>query len=105
METRAIKEGKLYLLVLNDMRSDKIEYSKIAAAATTMETLENFIKEQTVEPYKNEGWGKYYKKDGPLEWYNTPFESFGQGIKEDWFNLDSIIANTNVYIIDRENLI
>ena len=62
----------MWVLQLNDMRSSKIEILNSVARAKTKEELEAFIERESVETYRDERWGKTFKKDGPLEWYNRP---------------------------------
>lgn len=66
----------MYILRLNDMRGPKVEVLTDICIADTKEELENFIKTETVESYKDETpenkWTKVFKKGGPLEWYNPP---------------------------------
>lgn len=63
----------MWILQLNDMRSPKIERHTIICKAETKEELEEFLIHEQVEPYQDGQWGKCYRKDGPLEWYNPPF--------------------------------
>lgn len=85
METRVLHQVKIYKLVLNDMRSPKIEHTEIAAVATTPRALTEFMeREREPESYSDGTWGKVFRKGGPLEWYNSPFDSLGQGIQEEW---------------------
>ena len=63
----------MWILQLNDMRSPKIEITTVVCKAETPEELEAFLKREEVGLYQEDGWGKHYRKDGPLEWYNPPF--------------------------------
>lgn len=76
----------MFVLLLNNMKSAKIEYSDEVFWAETRGALEDLIKQETVPSYKDEHYGKSFsktfRKNGPLEWYNRPFESLNQGIVE-----------------------
>lgn len=64
----------MYVLLLNDMRSPKIEMLTPICRAETKEELEAFISRERVEPYKtDEHWHKVYRQGGPLEWFNEPY--------------------------------
>ena len=84
----------MWVLLLNDMRSGRIENLKPVVRHETKEGLLNFVESQKVEPYVTVGehilvhttdmlagqidrsndykYHKVFKKDGPLEWYNEP---------------------------------
>lgn len=62
----------MWILQLNDMRSSKIEISTTVVRAETKEELESFIERERVEGYHDDNWGKGFRKDGPLEWFNQP---------------------------------
>lgn len=70
--------SKPWILMLNDMRSPKIEYSELAIVAGSREEIEAILTSETVEPYRDDGWFKTFRKGGPLEWFNRPSPSFGQ---------------------------
>lgn len=82
----------MWLLKLNDMRASKIEIMTKICIAETPEALEEFLDSESVTPYQENGWGKTFRKGGPLEWYNPPFGgSMGDhivymGTEEDWIN-------------------
>jgi hypothetical protein len=80
-----------YVLVMNDMRSPKIEYGEIVCWAETAQELIDFMdSERADEPYRSPGrdgpetWGKTFREGGPLEWYNDPGSDspFGHGVRE-----------------------
>lgn len=72
---------QLYALYLNPMR-DKYEVRHLIALSEYPEKLQNLLDENRVEPYDDIGiniyfdgpytYHKYFKKNGPLEWYNPP---------------------------------
>lgn len=74
--------SKPWILMLNDMRSPKIEYSELAIVAGSREEIEAILKRESVEPYRDDRWGKTFRKGGPLEWFNRPSETFGQAPRE-----------------------
>lgn len=73
---------RVFTLYLNDMRSAKIEYKRLAAIGDTPVSLENLLKAESVPQYTEEGfdenfgrnikWQKSFRKEGPLEWFNPP---------------------------------
>lgn len=63
----------MWVLLLNDMRSSKIEILTPVARAETKEALLAFLEREKVEGYRDGPWGKSYRKDGPLEWCNPPW--------------------------------
>jgi len=72
----------MFILYLNNMRDCKIEMLQPVAWAETKEQLKQFLEAQKVEPYSDremaetygQTWGKTFRKDGPLEWYNPPYD-------------------------------
>lgn len=64
----------MWILQLNDMRSHKIEMSTTVCRAETKEELETFLERERVDSYKDDMWSKGYRKGGPLEWYNPPWD-------------------------------
>lgn len=81
----------MWLLRLNDMRSPKIEMLRDVALAETREILMDYVlKQRTLEPYTDGEWNKVFQKDGPLEWFNPPYEKYAHehfipiGTLEDW---------------------
>jgi len=60
----------MFILKLNDMRSSNIENLTFIVRAETREELEQFLERETVEYYPDDGWGRQYRKGGPLEWCN-----------------------------------
>ncbi len=70
------KQIKYYKLLLNDMRSDKIEKTKIAAISEDRDKLISWHNDQLDESEWLDGkWRKSFKKGSPLEWFN-PTKSF-----------------------------
>jgi hypothetical protein len=77
----------IYVLLLNDMRSANIENLTPVAWADSGEALGALVDREQVEPYREPGenrygpitWGKSFRKNGPLEWYNLPSVHGGYG--------------------------
>ncbi len=63
-----------WILNLNDMRFAHIEELTFVCWAKTIEELREFVNQETVEPYRDDKWGESFRKFGPLEWYNHPYE-------------------------------
>lgn len=63
-----------WILNLNDMRFSHIQELTFVCWANTIEELKDFVNQETVEPYRDDKWGKTFRKFGPLEWYNRPWE-------------------------------
>lgn len=59
-----------WLLMLNDMRSCRIEILTVAMTAQTKAELVEFVESERVEPYTDGNWGKRFRQGGPLEWFN-----------------------------------
>lgn len=73
-----------YMLLLNDMRSPNVENLQPVAYAATSTELQALLDAERVPSYSDDGgspgrcgyygtgpsWGKVFRKDGPLEWYN-----------------------------------
>ena len=79
----------MWVLKLNDMRFPKIEMFETVAKAERPEKLQAWMVLEKVADYRDGQWGKAFRKGGPLEWYNEPIPSLGQGIfdigtEEDW---------------------
>lgn len=65
---------KLWVLCLNDMRFGNIESLAPVCRAETEAELVAFLESEKVEPYRDERWGKAFRKGGPLEWFNPPYD-------------------------------
>jgi len=58
------------------MRQGHIETIQPVCQAPTIEELQKFLEDEKVEMYYEEDpswgrrWGKRFRKDGPLEWFN-----------------------------------
>lgn len=101
MQTRQLEQVLVYKLCLNDMRSSKIEVTDLVAIATSKNKLEAFLQDNKVELYRDGNWGKTFKKDSPLEWYNEPFSYEWQGILEQWISLEDLeSAKQRILFID-----
>lgn len=59
----------VFVLMLNDMRSHKIEILSIAAVADSKEALGELMERET-DPHMDGRWGKKFRAGGPLEWFN-----------------------------------
>lgn len=71
----------MWILQLNDMRSEDLSKMTPIARAETKEELEEFVKREMVEPYQTVGYGdftKCFKEGGLLEWFNPPVEQIAQ---------------------------
>jgi hypothetical protein len=62
----------MWILMMNDMRSRNVEDLHEVVKSETREKLEDFIKSELVDLYRENGWHKSFRKGGPLEWYNPP---------------------------------
>lgn len=77
----------MWILRLNDMRFPKCEMTEVVAVSEDPEKLLKWMEVEKVEPYRDERWGKVFRKGGPLEWYNEPTADQGViniGDVEDW---------------------
>lgn len=61
----------LFGLLLNPM-TDRTEATRLVAIAEYRSEIESLLRDERVEPYKDDNWHKVYRKGGPLEWYNAP---------------------------------
>ena len=62
-----------WVLFLNDMRSSHIEDVVPALCGESPEELvEAMRKAKASESWSDGRWGKTFKKDSPLEWFNYP---------------------------------
>lgn len=68
----------MFVLQLNDMRRSNVGILTPVARAKTKEELEQFMKQEQVEDYRDGlgRWRKYFRKDGPLEWFNKPLSKY-----------------------------
>ena len=62
-----------YVLNLNHMRSARVENLSPVCWSENPEDFRDLIKREQVEYYRDENWGKNFRKGGPLEWFNPPF--------------------------------
>jgi hypothetical protein len=63
-----------WILLLNDMRMAHYEQVVPVCQAESKEALKAFLMDETVAPYMDGSWGKNFRSQGPLEWYNPPYE-------------------------------
>ena len=108
METRAITEVKIYVLIMNNMRG-QYEDTVIVAVSDGPNKLRNFIDSERVEKYRDEDdlnmvgfpLTKTFRKGGPLEYFNAPYISEDirpidsirpgdTGIFYEWVNIESL---------------
>lgn len=100
VETRIVKQIKIYELALNDMRDPKIEYTCIAAISTDYDKLVAWYNEQKAAEHWIDGrWEKFFKKGSPLEWYNPSCLKLNQDIKSEWILASKYIDIKNSGII------
>jgi len=66
----------MFILVMNDMRYANIETLSELCWASSVEEIDAFLASETVEGYRDERWGKSYRKGGPLEWKNQPYDTY-----------------------------
>jgi len=64
-------EEATHVLLLNDMRFPKVEQLREVCIGSESE-LQALLDRESVELYRDGGWCKTYRKDGPLEWCNRP---------------------------------
>jgi len=81
----------MWVLFLNDMRSDKYEYVQPALRAETREEILDFLKQERVETYKDGRFSKSFRQGGPLEWCNPPFDS----------DLDDLLVDTREHAVEK----
>lgn len=63
-----------YTLMLNDMRLSNIEILDPVAQAEDPELLKNYVENhKAAELWREDTWGKVFKKGSPLEWFNEPY--------------------------------
>ena len=87
METRQVTEVRVYYLILNPV-TGKANDRKIAAMSYDREKLEYWV-DMLKEPesYKDGGFLKRFRKDSPLEMFNSWIGS-GLGILDDWVPIE-----------------
>jgi len=61
----------IFLLLLNDMRSNRFEVLQPISAAPSKEALIQLMERERVIPYQDGRWGKHFRIGGPLEWCNA----------------------------------
>ncbi len=74
------KAETFYVLLLNDMRAANIENGTAVYWCRTPEPLVQLLESEKVDPWQDGGWNKAFRQGGPLEWFNPPWESAGQGV-------------------------
>lgn len=63
-----------YALLLNDMRSPNIENIKVVKVSNNKQELIDWYNSQLTTPYGDGRWGKSFKKESELEWFNPAHE-------------------------------
>ena len=87
------------------LRSPQIEILTDVAWSQTKEELERFIESERVDEYKDGNWYKTFRKDGPLEWYNEPYESFSESHFIRMMTTEELVFNYNKHLDEmKENL-
>ena len=56
---------EIWLLALNDMRAPHIENLTLVCWASNTDDLRRFLEYERVETYKDDNWGKSFRKFGP----------------------------------------
>ena len=95
-----------YIWVLNPMMSN-IENGTQFGPFETIEEAREFIENERVEPYQDEGpdmfnggkmgkkYSKTFRKGGQLEWYNPPHseepDHFGHGLHEVLLRVENVM--------------
>lgn len=78
----------MFILQLNDMRMSQVQILTPVMRSESGPALKAFIEDEKVERYTDGQWGKIFKKDGPLEWYNPAYEGndgiIDVGTVDDW---------------------
>lgn len=64
----------MWILCLNDMRAPQVEILRPVCRAETREQLDDFIERERVASYSDGHWNKNYRRGGPLEWFNPPWD-------------------------------
>jgi len=80
----------MYALILNNMTEPNIENVEVVKAGNTRQELVDFYKKHLAKKaWRDDKWGKAFKKDSPLEWFNPVYNiesgdksHFGEGIQE-----------------------
>lgn len=114
METRMHEQVKLYLLIMNDMRSAHIEDVSIVAVSTSLDALQRWEKDQRApERWRDDRWNKTYSKFTALEWknptqmdpelYSTQYCE--DGVKTEWVNIEELdrIMSSSKWIFVQED--
>ena len=60
-----------YALVLNDMRSSNVENIISVKFSKDKQELIDWYNNKLCKPYRDENWGKTFKKGSELEWFNA----------------------------------
>ena len=94
METRLVKQVKVYFLIMNPV-TDRAESGRIAMMSTSRENLITAYENEHVAVYDDGNFRKVFKQGGPLEWYNPVWtfdgvDPFGHGLSEDWVDMQNL---------------
>ncbi len=112
MQMRQVSEVLIYSLHMNKMTFPKIEMTEIVVVATDLDALKKYVEEQKAPEYWRDGqWGKKFKKDSPLEWYNLPgsldkMSPYNDGVNQEWVRLHKIqeFLQQNPHVVDLSSL-
>lgn len=75
-----------YALMLNDMHSSNVENIQCVMASDDPEKLVEFYFAHLADAFYRDGqWGKAFKKDSPLEWFNPVHNATGGIPKNDYW--------------------
>lgn len=102
METRDVKQIKIWGLILNTMGA--AESGNLVAVASSEQALKDFYYSQQMENTELINGYRYTFKEGPLRNYNpsgtqpVSEDIFGHGIFSQWVNEDEI--RSDVYRVD-----
>ena len=91
METRIIRQVRLYKLILNPMTGRCESGSVVAISLDYCKLVAWYNSQKAPTEYRDGGWNKTFKKGSRLEWFN-PVSSlelnelgvFGHGIVDEW---------------------
>lgn len=88
--------GKVFALLLNDMREPHIENLQIVKIEMSRKPLLDWYRDLAVQPYTDPkdgktgagglttSWKKYFRRGSELEWFN-PNESMGRDVLNDYW--------------------
>jgi hypothetical protein len=95
MEERIVKQYKIYVLTMNDMRSPHIEDQRIALMGPTSASIMDYLKANE-ESWQDGRWGKSYRQGSKVEWCNPPFY-LDESLTSRWIEADGLEEIRNDY--------